>query len=129
MSRRLIALWVLLSLLGYGTAWAWDMHESPVGAGALTQAKADATMITGAVSDAVADAIDGAMAGALHSDLPGDHASGPDCDHCCHGLSHLLGLSRSLSVLVRPAAGSVQLAQAVVFNSRVCSPDLRPPIV
>ena len=109
LARRLLALWVLVSLLGYGSAWAMDLHEalSPM------QASGQFADVTTAV-------------------LPADrqHAPerAPDCDHCCHGLSHLLGLSVSLSCVVPAASVSNGALLSVVFMSRFPAPDLRPPI-
>ena len=134
--RRLLVFWVLLSQLGYGTAWAWDIHDSARNVNVDVSAQS-VTSVPDSLGDTVPDVSFGAsvhassdaIADAGPGSLPAEHDSSPDCDHCCHGLSHLLGLSRNLSVLARPAADSVHLPPAVLFDSRVPSPDLRPPIV
>jgi len=72
--RRLLALWLLVSLLGYGSLWAMDLHG---GDAASHQSATHLADVTDAAS----------------TELPADQAVEPPCDHCCHGISHLLALS------------------------------------
>ena len=64
MRRRLLALYVVVSVLVYGTSWVFDGHWS--------------------------EAEDHSHAVA-HTD-PGPPADGDHCDHCCHAGAHLLAL-------------------------------------
>jgi len=66
MFRRFIITWFALSILGYGLAMAADVHN---------ELSTDQTHI---ISDQLIDFSD------AHNDS--------DCDHCCHGVLHLLGL-------------------------------------
>jgi len=106
--RRLLALWLLVSLLGYGSLWAMDLHG---GDAASHQSATHLADVTDAAS----------------TELPADQAVEPPCDHCCHGISHLLALSGN-TLAVASALDSLPAgSRAQVLISHPQSPDLRPP--
>jgi len=107
--RRLLALWVVVSLLGYSSAWAMDLHQS--------------------LSNDDESGHSSMLAAASGADQPTEHDSASNCDHCCHGLSHLIGLSGSTAGAVMAAQASTILPPSVAFRSHTRAPDLRPPIV
>ena len=76
MLRRLIILWLIVSVLGYGLALAADVHQSEWTA-----------------SD---------VAGAPTPDSPNQQPAldDLDCGHCSHGVYHLLGLTPSFDFAV-----------------------------
>ena len=106
--RRLVALWLLVSLLGYGSVWAVDVHES----------------------DADSQAISASMVVDIDTDTAttDEHAVDTCCTHCCHGQSHLVAISTAhghdFSSRLETRSGS----DAVAFRSHTQTPDLRPPI-
>ena len=106
--RRLLALWVLLSLIGYSSAWAMDLHHPLLNGDESGQSSM--------------------LAAGSSADQPAEHDSAPDCDHCCHGLSHLIGLSGSTAGIVMVTQTSTILIPSVAFRSHTLAPDLRPPI-
>jgi hypothetical protein len=107
--RRLVALWLLVSLLGYGLVWAMDLHESDANIQAVSMLTANAGI------DAGTDPVD-------------EHAVDTCCTHCCHGLSHLVAISTAHGHDFRPHPETQSGSDAVAFRSRSQSPDLRPPI-
>jgi len=106
--HRLLSLWLAISLLGYSSAWAMDLHGSVPGAEQSVQQLLD---------------LDG---GEL--DQQADPSIETDCDHCCHGISHLLALSPSGMLTLYSQSSDAHRSQPVLFLSRSLSPDLRPPI-
>ena len=120
MIRRLLALWLLVSLVGYGSLWAMDLHAVDV-----------ADHHPGQQSAEIADG-DSLVADGASTDLAADQALEPACasacDHCCHGMSHLIGLfGNGLSTAYSPDTRSAD-PRPVPLTSRALSPDLRPPI-
>ncbi len=101
MYRKLLIIWLLISLLGYGMLVVADMHEQHM--------------------DDHAHSMD-------FDSHPASADDNNNCDHCCHGLIHLLGLtySDSFSIKVEP---QVSLSD---YNSLFVSFSpplhLRPPI-
>jgi len=106
--RRFTLIWLIFSLLGYSMVLAADLHHM--------DHKSDAGV-------------------ALHLDKAGNTHHGdkpnapiPDCDHCCHGTAHLLGLGRSLPHQPRLPRSAVRVA---IIDTTLCTlPSLpfRPPI-
>lgn len=94
-------MWLIISTLGYGSAWAFD--------GCIDEA---------AEHQIVVDAVD-------HSpDGDNDH---PVCDHCCHASSHTTALCPLSigSLCANTASGSTPYQQSVFFYST--APPDRPP--
>lgn len=101
MIRRLIITWLVMSILGYGMAFAADMHfgESPVDLVVLDDT----------------------------SNTPGDPHDLSTNDHCSHGSFHLLGLNFTP---IKPSACSAHgliSAYLVSWNSFLDSPPAHPP--
>ena len=116
MIRRLLALWLLVSLVGYGSLWAMDLHAADV-----------ADHHSGQQSAEIADG-DSRVGDGASTDLTADQALESACDHGCHGMSHLIGLfSSGLSTAYSPDAQAAD-PPPVPLISRALSPDLRPPI-
>ncbi len=106
MRRCLILIWLVASLLGYGWALAADLHGlGGVGFDPLMQV------------DAGGDA--------HHA----DGGAGPDCDHCCHGSAHLLGLGRALEAPRIPRASTPRVVRHAPRISFFSATPFRPPII
>ncbi|MEW8050738.1 MAG: hypothetical protein AB2810_05325 [Candidatus Thiodiazotropha endolucinida] len=105
MLRRLIILWLILSIHGYGMAVAADAHHEIL---------AESGMHNHALSD---------LAG--HPDNS-DHPV--DSDHCCHGIIHILGLIESITVPHLELAALPALLHSDEVVSLTLTPRLRPPI-
>ena len=120
MIRRLLALWLLVSLVGYGSLWAMDLHGAGV-----------ADHHSGQQSAGIADGDSRVGDGAsmeLTADQALESACASACDHCCHGMSHLIGLFGSgLSTAYSPDTRAAD-PPSVPLISRALSPDLRPSI-
>jgi hypothetical protein len=113
--RRLLALWLLVSLLGYSSAWAVDMHESDGDRHEMAvSSPADAGLYIDTTTDPAGDPT-------------GDHAVDSCCSHCCHGMSHLVAISAAHGHDFSPRPDAKSGSDAVSFRSRSQSPDLRPP--
>lgn len=97
--RRIVAILLVLSNLGFGTAWAFDWHEpNPSGHAHVVEAE----------------------------DF-GSHLDDDECDHCCHALAHMLGIT-SDNTLVLPKLNSSQLVEySSAQVSRATDPPLKPP--
>lgn len=97
---RLLVAVLILSIVGYGTAWSFDTHAlDPSGHAHLSD----------------------------DSGLnPQDHDDG-GCDHCCHAGAHLAGL-RSSDFRDFPSVSGLKNATAsAVYLTRATSPPLKPP--
>lgn len=104
MFRRLVAIWLMLSILGYGMAVTADVHNESV------QSHDHVLLLTDTHTD---------------SDPVGQEI---DCDHCCHGLAHMLGLVSEAEEL--PVTG---ISLPIIHRSKYpCfifqAPAFRPPI-
>ncbi len=96
--RRLIATWLMLSVLGYGMVVMADVHEEVAQAG-------------------------------LHEPLLPDHdQQQTDCDHCCHGLVHLLGLTSPAVLAGALKSTPPDDGMAEHLYSLSSFPAFRPPI-
>ena len=90
---------LVLSLSLGNLAWATDSHD---------------------------EALLGQAACAMHgggSPADGDHG----CDHCCHGVAHLLAVPFDMPELVVPLRAAQHLSMAADFHSRTAPPLLQPP--
>ncbi len=107
MFKRLFIFWLLFSMLGYSSAWAFDGHYHVVD-------------IQQPASGDEAQANDASSVGDDHGQTP--------CDHCCHAFAHLLGLRFSAlgSRYFRPSADYLPYRQS--FRRRSLLPPDRPPI-
>ncbi len=102
MLRRILITWLVVSILGYGMAVAADVHSEL------------ATDQTHAIGD--------------HTTNPSDTDDASDCDHCCHGVIHLLGL-HSAEALNLTTDRSILLIPYLVSLTSFSPPSpLRPPI-
>ncbi|MEW7986195.1 MAG: hypothetical protein AB2805_02325 [Candidatus Thiodiazotropha sp.] len=105
MLRRLIILWLILSIHGYGIAVAADTHHEILAESGMNNH---------------------ALAGlAGHPDNP-DHPV--DSDHCCHGVIHILGLIESITVPTLELAALPERLDSDDVLSLNLTPWLRPPI-
>jgi hypothetical protein len=97
--RRLIAFVLILSVFGYGTAWAFHWHAP-------------------AVSDA---------AHAEQADATGHNDAG-GCDHCCHASAHFTGLThRPLQLFVSVTGQQRVRPNLAAYIKREAAPPLKPP--
>ncbi len=101
MLRRLLLIWLVTSILGYGMALAYDAHETQVN---------DSV----AASDLVSSAIDA------------DHCD--DGDHCCHGVVHLLGLGYRPALGLNFDNAAPAVAEGANLHSLAPMALFRPPI-
>ena len=106
MLKRLFIVWLLVSTLGYSSAWAFDGHYHVV--------------------DSHQD-VGGEAASATTPDSGDDHAQS-GCDHCCHAFAHLLALRSAApdGRYFRPSADYLPYRQC--FHFRFLLPPDRPPI-
>lgn len=102
MLRRFLITWLVVSILGYGMALAADVRDEM------------ATDQTHVVSD--------------QGTNPGDTDHANNCDHCCHGVSHLLGLSGANTINLAVDHGLLRIPYSASLNSFSPSSILRPPI-
>jgi len=107
MLKRFLTVWLIISTLGYGSAWAFDNH----------------------LNDAEEHQV-------VNSDNNGDTGNAPDsdgdfpcCDGNCHSSAHIMGLSSYQSGPVYPdtGTGSTPYRQTLAFFAT--APPLRPPQV
>lgn len=102
MFRRLLTLWLIVSILGYGMVLAQGVHD-------------------GASSDPTHEVVG-------HPGDLDDGGASPGCGHCCHGLAHLLGLGSTQTLSLPPLQHLPDTPYAVHFCSFVPASLLRPPI-
>jgi hypothetical protein len=99
MLRRLLTIFVVLSVLGYGTTQAFDAHALDF---------ADQTEI----------------GSHDHSKAGLDEAC---CDHSCHASAHLVGLASSLPRFPAPRTESFRLDPDSLLATFFSALPLRPP--
>ncbi len=102
MLRRFLVTWLVVSILGYGMAMAADVHN-----------------------DLASD----------HIHIIGEHVNNQSdtddavgCDHCCHGVLHLLGLNSTETFNLEADLGIVPASYSVSLVSFFPPSVLRPPI-
>lgn len=101
MLRKFLTIWLIVSTLGYGTAWAMDTHWNNTSQPAAVH--------------------DGGMSG--HD----DSTNGPFSDHCCHGIIHLLGMLPTTYII--PLSVNTQLETPLTSSHHpwAAAPPLQPP--
>ena len=104
MLRRIIAIWLIMSILGYGTVLAADVHDETGQAESHAQILAD--------GDSQPEPMD----------------QQTDSDHCCHGISHLLGFASQITISVVMASSPPVVFRSERIHFRSLSPAFRPPI-
>jgi hypothetical protein len=92
-------IWLIISTLGYGSAWAFDSHLNEL---------EEHQNITGDVNHAPEK----------------DHLP---CDHCCHAFVHLLGLWSSESGTTYLGAGTGYTPYRRILSIFSTAPPERPP--
>ena len=102
MLRHFFIAWLILSILGYGMAMAADVHND------------QASDHTHAISD--------------HVNSQSDSDDSVGCDHCCHGVIHLLGLNSTETFYLVADRSIVHAPYLVSFTSVSPPSILRPPI-
>ena len=103
MLRRLLITWLLVSIVGYGMALAADVH---------VELSSDQT-------HAIGD----------HATDPTDTGDEADCDHCCHGVLHLLGLKSDGNLDVPDDRNALRFPYSFLIKSTSPTTLLRPPIL
>lgn len=99
MFRRVIAAILMFSVLGYGTAWAFEWHSVDIADHAYATEQADL----------------------------GPQINSSGCDHCCHASAHLIGIAH-WGQPISPLATAPRLANGIaVLVTRSIDPPLRPP--
>ncbi|MCU7802225.1 MAG: hypothetical protein KZQ96_03430 [Candidatus Thiodiazotropha sp. (ex Lucinoma borealis)] len=63
-----------------------------------------------------------------HPSQPNDIDENAGCDHCCHGVLHLIGLQSSESLLLPIDNDPAQTVYTLSSSSFTPNPLLRPPI-
>ena len=101
MRRRFLIFWLILCILGYGLSLAADLHAGH-------------------------DENDHPLAAEHQSAHDSEHESG--CDHCCHGLMHLLGLPESDAFALISCHARMPSPYRVISTSSPPSTLFRPPI-
>ena len=124
--RRLLAVWLLLSLLGYSSSWAMDMHDQGQDGHDQSSQQSSVSMPGADGAHSLASIAESGLIPDSPPETPSDLVA--SCDHCCHGGAHLIGLSFSGSPSFEGRAGSADRLPRVCFSSQTISPDLRPPI-
>jgi len=101
MRRRFLIFWLILSMLGYGLTLAAELHAG----------HHDNDHLPSVEHQAAHDS---------------DHESG--CDHCCHGVMHLLGLPKNDAFDLISLHARMQTPYRVKSTSSPPSTLFRPPI-
>lgn len=99
MLRRIIASIVVLTVLGYGTAWAFAGHVLEV---------------------------DGHAADGIHEDTQAVLDEG-GCDHCCHAAAHMTGMAPPMPTFHYPDADTFRADGGCTAATLSSAPPLRPP--
>ena len=98
MFRRFITLLLVVTLLGYGTSWAFSGH--------------------------VLEDVDHAADIHGHSQEMVDES---DCDHCCHAAAHMTGLTPPLPELARLDNEILRPSPGRLALTHCASPPRKPP--
>lgn len=102
MLRRFLITWLALSILGYGMVVTADVHNE------LTT---DQVHVIGD-----------------HASNSNDLDDSSSCDHCCHGIAHLLGLSNTNTLCLITNRCIISTSYPVSFISFSPPSPFRPPI-
>lgn len=100
MLKRIFTLWLVLSILGFGTAWPFDGH-------------------------ALVAEHDTPSGYQVHDSL--DDGEPAACDHCCHIDAHLMGVWNSGTELIHSARDPFVASPDYHLVSISQPPPLRPP--
>ncbi len=100
--RRVLITWLIVSILGNGMAVAADVHNEL------------ASDQTHTLDD--------------HAANPGDTDNYDDCDHCCHGVTHLLGLNSATALSLTTNRGIILTPYSIFLASFSPHSPFRPPI-
>ena len=103
MFRRFLITWLVLSILGYGMAMAADVHNEL------------STNQTHVISDHAANF--------THAD------NADDCDHCCHGIFHLLGLVNAKKFGFTAYSFTLLSPYSITITTPPNTTPFRPPIL
>ena len=101
MFKRLLMMWLITSILGYGSVRAFDGHNDEV---------AEHQDVVGDAGNA--------------PDGNGDH---PSCDHCCHASAHMMALWPSQVGTIYSDTGIGYTPYQRTFSFNTTSPPDRPP--
>lgn len=100
LAKRLFIAVLILSVIGYGTAWAFDTHALDL-------------------SDHAQLSFDAGFSPLDHDDS--------DCDHCCHANAHFTGLASSGFRAFPSTSTSNDATALAVYLTRSPSPPFKPP--
>ena len=101
MLKRLLMLWLITSILGYGSAWAFD--------GCVDEAAEH--------QDVVGDM----------GNTPNEDGGHPSCDHCCHASAHIMALWPSQAGTTFPDIGIGYTPYRLTVSFNTTTPPDRPP--
>ena len=114
--KQLLLTILVLSTLGYSSAWAFDEH-------ALVQLDTD--------SDSMHDTITGLSSNDESTTAQSHEQSDSEiaCDHCGHIFSHLVAIFSDPGCLSTISTSTFLSNLSKSFHSFTVSPDLKPPRV
>lgn len=101
MFRQCLRIWLIISILGYGSAWAFDSHP-------------DETAGHQRAATDISQATDGDE----------DH---PACDHCCHISAHTIALSPYQTGMSHPGTCTGHTPYRETLSSLATTPPEHPP--
>jgi hypothetical protein len=102
MLRRFLIIWLTVSILGYGMTMAAGVHAE--------------------------SASDSSYVFTDDSDTSSSQHNGTDCDHCCHGIIHLLGLINTSTFVISNSRTALPIPYSRSLHSFLPTSLLRPPI-
>ncbi len=103
MLSRLLKIWLIVSILGYGMVLAADVHDE-------LRVDNDIQLSSG------------------NADSPDSSTDDTGCHHCAHGISHLLGLSYTGGIAVGTTCDTLHQGHSLTWYSFSPPSLLRPPI-
>jgi len=104
--KQFLLIVLVLSTLGYSSAWAFDEHV-------MEQLETELGSHT--------TVLDGSQDGETGADIA--------CDHCCHISSHLVAIFSDTNCNLKNSASIYLLSPKENHISFIVNPDLRPPRV
>jgi len=104
--KQFLLIVLVLSTLGYSSAWAFDEHV-------LEQLETEL--------DSNTTVFDDSQNGETDADIA--------CDHCCHISSHLVAIFSATTCDLTNSASIYRLSLNDNHHSYIVSPDLKPPRV
>ena len=108
--QKLLLVFLVLSTLGYSSAWAFDEHV-------LEQLETESTFLNTNADDL------------LHVGSSQDEHEAGDiaCDHCCHIFSHLVAIFSDVSSTTTSGTSTYLSSMSEDVNSFIPGPDRKPP--